>query len=238
MTARHPVSDAELMRVAMEVILSDVHVAVPAEVQKYTKNRATVLPKVRKPLRGEDGGIVYEDFPSIPNVLVVQQKGGVFGMHVPLAPGDHVVLVFSDNSYSEWRQTGNISSPKDLRRHGAGYPFAFPGVVKNAALFGSLGDGGLRLGKDDSDEQIRIDDNGSIDIGVGGAAVAHYAFLKTAMDALKAFCDNARDRGDGNPWTTVSDVAAAAGTLKTALGGSTPTLTTVSSFGTEIGKVK
>lgn len=188
---RHPRSDAEMFRAAWETFLSDVHVSMPAEVQAYANQRADVLPLVKKPLRVDDGSTVYEELPVIPSVPVIWPQGGGYGLHMPLEKGDVVVLVFSDQSYAEWRQTGQLSEPYDLRRHGIGYPFAFPGLLPDASPFATLANGGLRLGKDGAEEQVVID-GGLIKLGASATDfVALASLVQGELNNIKAALDNA-----------------------------------------------
>ena len=152
----------------MEVMSSEEHHCLGGQIQKYSKQRADVLPMVMRPVADEDGGTIYEDLPVIANCPVIFLGGGGYGIHVPLVQGDDCVLVFSEQSYSEWKKTGQVSKPKDLKRFSLRYPFVLAAPVIDAKIWTTLS-GGFRIGKDGADQQVQW--NGStIDVGATGAA--------------------------------------------------------------------
>jgi hypothetical protein len=83
---------------------------------------------VREPVVDEDGAVATEALPLISDVPVLWPGGGGFHVHLPLAAGDHVLLVFSDLATGVWRSSGQQSDPGDLRRHHLSYCFAIPCV--------------------------------------------------------------------------------------------------------------
>ena len=152
----------------------DTHVAIPGTIVNWdhTKQTATVQPMVRKPLTSADGVLCFETPPQIPNVPVMCVRGGGFFVSVPLNAGDGVLLVFSEQSYSEWRSTGQISSPKDVRRHGTGYPYAIPGIAPDSQALGSVASDKLVIGRDGNEELITI---GAGELQLGSGATNHPA---------------------------------------------------------------
>ncbi len=163
----------------------DVHVAIPGTIVSWdhTKQTATVQPMVRKPLTSADNILCYETPPQIPNVPVMCMRGGGFFVSVPLNAGDGVLLVFSEQSYSEWRSSGQISSPKDVRRHGTGYPYAIPGIAPDNQALTSVASNALVVGLDNSDQQIEID---SIFIKLGRGATDFVAMAAKVNNNLSA----------------------------------------------------
>ena len=170
--------------------VQDMHVAIPGTVVSWdsTKQTATVQPMVRKPLTSADNVLCFETPPQIPNVPVMCMRGGGFFVSVPLNAGDGVLLVFSEQSYSEWRSTGQISSPKDVRRHGTGYPYAIPGISPDSQALGSVASNKLVIGRDGNEELITI---GAGELTLGVTAVDNLV-LNQAMQAL-ALAQNTYD---------------------------------------------
>jgi hypothetical protein len=125
--AREPTL-AEVLRTAIENRLLDVHTAIPGKVVTYDAARQTadVQPMVRHAFRRSDGSTAFEDLPVCPSVPVAWPSGGGFYLHLPLAAGDTVMLVFSQSATGAYRETGQLSPPGDLRRHSPGYPIAIP----------------------------------------------------------------------------------------------------------------
>jgi hypothetical protein len=118
----------ELVREAIENRLLDLHTALPGRIESYdaAKQTAEVKPLVKRAAPKSDGGVVLEDLPVCPNVPVCWPGGGGYAIHLPLAAGDTVWLIFSEGATGQVRETGEVSPPGDLRRHSLGYAFAIP----------------------------------------------------------------------------------------------------------------
>lgn len=141
----------EVLEAAIEARLLDLHTALPGTVKSYdaAKQTAEIIPQIRSAAPKADGGVVAETIPVIPNVPVQWPRGGGCALHFPLAPGDHVLLVFSESATGHWRETGELSDPGDLRRHSLGYPIAIPGIAPNASPIedpGASGEAVLSVG--------------------------------------------------------------------------------------------
>lgn len=121
-------TDAEVIRAAIESKLLDLHTSLPARVKSYNDatQTADVVPVIRRAVRKRDGSVAHEDLPTIHNVPVMWHEGGGFSVRLPLAPGDHVWLIFSEAATAQWRATGQVSQPGDLRRHDLSYAAAIP----------------------------------------------------------------------------------------------------------------
>lgn len=129
--------EPDLTEVLDEVLESwalDLHTAIPGKIKSYdaAKQTAEVIVQVRTQTPKEDGSLQAEEAPVLPNVPVQWPRGGGYALHFPLAPGDFVLLVFSEAAIGHWRETGQLSDPGDLRRHSISYPVAIPGIAPNA----------------------------------------------------------------------------------------------------------
>lgn len=120
--------EPELIRRAIESRLADLQVSMPGIVQSYdaATQRATVQPALRRPIYDVDDTLTSEDIPPIQNVPVLWPRSANLSMHSNLTQGDSVLLVFQTLSPAEWRSTGAVATPGDLRLHGW-YPIAIPG---------------------------------------------------------------------------------------------------------------
>lgn len=172
--------EPDLTEVLDEVLTSrfaDVHTAIPGKVKSYdaAKQTAEVIVQVRAQTPKEDGSLVAEEVPVIPNVPVQWPRGGGYALHFPLAAGDYVLLVFSEAAIGHWRETGQLADPGDLERHSLSYPFAIPGIAPNA---GKLTDA-------PTDEAV-INAPGVFRVGAPSADfVALSAKVDAQLDALK-----------------------------------------------------
>lgn len=122
--------DAELLELVHRSFLLDVHTCMPATTRAYTaaKQVGNFLPVIKGSVKDNDGNNVYELRPIIQNVPVRWERAGGYYEHKPLAAGDHGWLIFSEDGYAHWRETGEISEPGDLTRHSISYPFFLPGA--------------------------------------------------------------------------------------------------------------
>jgi len=124
---------AEIIREALDARMNDLHVAMPAKVVSYDEATQTVevQPMIRRAMLDTDGQPTHEELPNIPNVPVAFPRSAAFQMTWPLAKGDPVLLVFNSSAIGQWRETGDLADPVDLRRHDLSYPVAFPNVGPN-----------------------------------------------------------------------------------------------------------
>lgn len=134
----------ELIQRAIESRVSDVWTSIPGTIKAYTPGPspvADILPCVRAPVPNEDGDTVYEDLPVIPNVPIAFPRGkkGAYSITWPLEPGDSVLLVVNTVAIGEWRSSGQVSSPGDLRLHSLGSVIAYPGIGPDAEPLGGSG---------------------------------------------------------------------------------------------------
>lgn len=120
----------ELLRRAIDSRIADVHVSLPGIVKSYDADKqvADIVPAVRRVLFNDDGDPVEEELAVLQNVPVEWPGGGGFYLHFPLAAGDEGSIVVHERSIVEWRTTGNVSTPGDLRLHALGSVTFRPGL--------------------------------------------------------------------------------------------------------------
>jgi hypothetical protein len=119
---------AEVISAAIESRLLDLHTSMPAKVVVYNPLTQTVdaQPMIRRAIEKKDGSIAHEAIPVVMNVPVMWLRGGGFSMRFPLDTGDTVWLQFSEAATAQWRSTGQLSNPGDLRRFDLSYACAIP----------------------------------------------------------------------------------------------------------------
>lgn len=205
--------NSELIRVALDSRLLDVHVCLPGIVVSYdaATQTAEVQPAVKRPLETDDGSYVHETVAPIPNVPVAHAGGGTFSAHFDLAKGDTVLLMFSQWAFAQWRRSGKVSEAGDLRLHGPGYPVALPWWRPSG---GPGEDSGNSMG---APAGLRLH-FGAGAIGVGGQAdfVAMAAKVNAALTALQGILSTLAGTLAG---ATVEAACATAGAaLQTAMG--------------------
>lgn len=126
---------AEIIRRAIDARLLDVNVSCTARVEKFTPGPpgppvVDAMPVIRRALLDEEGTVTHEELPVIPNVPVIYPRGSGDSCAItwPLAKGDYVQLVFATQAFAQWRESGDISDPGDLRLHSLANPVAIPGI--------------------------------------------------------------------------------------------------------------
>ncbi len=122
---------AEIFRLAIQSSLLDVWTALPCRIESYdpVANSVEVLPMVRRAITDSHGNTQHEDLPVLPNVPVLFPRSSAFSATWPLAKGDFVLVIFCAAAVGNWRETGDISDPGDLRRHDLSFGFAIPGIA-------------------------------------------------------------------------------------------------------------
>lgn len=123
---------ADVIRAGIDSALLNVHTALPAVVETFDPGTqlVSVQPLIRRQVRD-----TTEMLPVISNVPVATLSGGGFAVTVPIQRGDIVLLVFCESSLEQWLDSGEISNPVDIRRHGLDGAVAYPGVYsKNRAI--------------------------------------------------------------------------------------------------------
>jgi hypothetical protein len=159
----------------------ELHTAIPGKVVAYYPATQTVdvKPSVKR-VSYDEGGTRNDDaYPVLPHVPVCWPGGGGFFVSFPLAPGDHVLVVFSEAATGDWRLSGNESSPSETARHGLNGAFAIPGARTDAQALADASSTNVVIGQDGTNIQISI--NGSaISLGKGAS---DFVALKTPTDA-------------------------------------------------------
>lgn len=130
------VSLVEIVNAGIGAALDGVYVARPGRVTAYDAltNTAVVKPMVKRAVYDvDDDERSFEELPEIPFVPIVFPRCGEFVVTLPVVVGDTVLLIFSDVSMGEWRESGQISEPVDARRHSIGWPSAIPGLFADSS---------------------------------------------------------------------------------------------------------
>lgn len=120
----------ELLRLAVESGLSDIHTCLPGTVESYdfATQKASVKPSIKKAYRdGETASM-----PVIEGVPVVFPRSGGASLTFPVESGDGVLLLFSERSLENWLQQGGEQEPGDPRRMDLSDAIAIPGLYSFA----------------------------------------------------------------------------------------------------------
>jgi hypothetical protein len=117
---------AEVISGAIESRLLDLHTCMPGIVTGFDAigQSVNVQPAIKRAINTYAGELEHEELPIVHNVPLAFPGGGGYVMRFPVTAGDHVWLMFSEAAMSQWRTTGQVSEPGDLRRHDLSYACA------------------------------------------------------------------------------------------------------------------
>jgi hypothetical protein len=133
---------AETIRTVIDANMADVHTCLPAKIVTYDRTKQMAALQIQLLRKYEDGSVVK--LPTIPNVPVKWPRaaGGKAFLHMPLVPGDDMVLVFAERSLDNWKTSGGMTDPKDRRKFnlsdayalvgGSAFPNAFTPLTADA----------------------------------------------------------------------------------------------------------
>lgn len=157
----------EVMKRTVEAMSRNMRVSMPGKIIKYDKEKqlADVQPVFKQKYR--DGTV--EDPPIIYNVPVAHARAGNAFLHMPIAEGHSVMLVFQDKSLEKWISSGGVHDPEDTRSHHISDAIAYPGgYPSNDASKIHNGEDAI-LGNSDGDKnghktEIRVKKNGKLQV--------------------------------------------------------------------------
>jgi hypothetical protein len=179
----------EVVRAAMEFRLSEVHVALPGQVIKYTAatQTADIKPLIKRTVILDDGSEELEAIPVITSVPVMFPRAGGFFISLPIVPGDNVLLVFNERSIDLYSaSTGKIDvDPVDLRKHDLSDAVCFPGFFPLTKPITDLIASGMAMGQEKG-SQLRFTGS-TVEATTGGApAASDFVAMAAKVDAIIA----------------------------------------------------
>lgn len=188
-----------ILDAAASTALGGVHTALPCIVRSYAVATQTV----------ECESVVEPEptpYPIFTGVPVMWPGGAAGFLHVPLAAGDTVLVLFSEEDFSKWWDTGSKSAPAVLARHGL-HAIAIPGLRRAKAPLSVTGGhvtlgatAELRLGADTATAFVALEP---------GVASALGNFITAVKTVIAAAVDPT-----GIPSAAKTAFAAAAGVVE------------------------
>jgi len=157
--------EAEVLFEAMESRLIDVHTALPGLIGSYdpATQTAEIDLGVSRMIEGDDGKLVAEALPRLPNVRVGFPIGGGFFISLPMQKGDRVFVIFSEASIDQFRAKGTAGTPGDGRRFTLAGSFALPADVTLAGTIPNASATDLVVGKIGG-QQVRVKPGGTVEV--------------------------------------------------------------------------
>jgi hypothetical protein len=191
MTASERVSTAELLRRAMNARMMDVHTALPAKVESYDagKQIVEVTPVVKRAIYTAAGDKATEQLPTIPDVPVAFPRAGGFQLSLPIAAGDHVLLVFCERDLGEWRRKGEVADPGDQRMHGLSGAVAIPGMAPDGQELSGASGSNMVMGEDGG-VRVEVEPGGPMHLGTQSGGEQFVALADKVDQRIKDLEDS------------------------------------------------
>lgn len=120
----------EILRAVQAQLQDQLHTSCPGIVKAYDVATQTAKVQLAVQMKGTDGEMTT--VPVLEDVPVVWPGGAQGHLHIPLAAGDTVMVVFGESDFGGWWETGSVSAPKSLARHDLN-AVAIPGCRRAAA---------------------------------------------------------------------------------------------------------
>jgi hypothetical protein len=162
-----------VIRAALRWQSMNLRVSLPGRVEKYypTDQTADIQPLLGDSYYSEEGESIEEALPVLPNVPVQFPRSKQFFITFPLAPGDHVTLIFQDRSIEEFVESKGVSLPgtqppstSDVRMHNLSDAVAVPGFFPRTGAIVDIDPLNMVMGQDNAGAQIAIKPGGEVQV--------------------------------------------------------------------------
>ena len=117
---------SELIDIAIDRVLLDVHTCAPGKVVSYDAmtQTATVQPLFQRNIAGN-----LITLPEIQDVPIVFPRTANAWLKLPLTVNDNVMLHFTERSLDAWLQNGGVTDPANARKFNLSDCVATPGLA-------------------------------------------------------------------------------------------------------------
>lgn len=153
-------SSEELFQRNNDKLARDIRCAIPAQVVSFNAEKQTVeaQPLIREKLVDrQTGTISFVPLPVLVDIPVCFPQAGNFVLTMPVAAGDEVLLVFSDNNIDSWWEAGGIQNWNDRRRHDLSDAIAVVGLNSVPNVIPSIANDATELRTKDGTTKLRIE---------------------------------------------------------------------------------
>ncbi len=179
----------DLLELAIDSFLLELHTAMPGEIVQYypETQRVDVKPLLKRRLVHGDGSEALEVLPVIPDVPVRFQRTGRFFMTFPLEVGDLVCLHFMERSIDNYLASDGVDTdPDEFRKFDLSDAIAVPGLYPFKKSIKDIISVNLVIGVDDGGIQAHFTPEGTMELKVSGKSDEAVAL----GNALQSFWDN------------------------------------------------
>jgi hypothetical protein len=197
-----------VLSIALQHLKTTLRVALPGRVESYDpeSQKADIQPLIKDSFLDTDGNSVTESLPVVPDVPIVFPRAGGFYLTVPVAVGDHVLLVANDRSIDKFATgDGEETDPIDLRAHDLSDVVAFPGFYPFTKSIADADAENMQLGKEGG-ATITFKENGDISIVQGSGGSVNLG-ADAASQAVARVTDLTVADANMSAWLTVTQAA-------------------------------
>lgn len=173
-------NDSQLYEDIIKKVGFNLRCCVPGIIQSYDSihNTASIQPAIREEIVNDNNMVQYVNLPLLVNVPILFPSCSIGSIKFLLSQGDECLVFFSDLSYDNFWQKGNIQNPIEVRRHDLSDGLAIPCIISQPKT-DSLSSGmeityGSSKIKIDRNEITFTDVNGSITLSQIIRLLNHY----------------------------------------------------------------
>lgn len=169
-TTQEEITDAELLNMAIDNRLIDLHTGIPARVESYDKAAGTVnvTLMINRDVPDGAGGYVSEELSPMSKVPIRWPRTKKFAFTLPIEKGDSGVVKFCERSISRWRATGAQASPGDVGMHTLDGGFFELGLYPDDSPPKNADAANMVLGSEtDGNSRLEIKPSGGMNLGAG-----------------------------------------------------------------------
>lgn len=208
----------EAQRLSLDGRQANIWTAMPAIVQSVSLSAMTCVCQIAIQGRYEDqdGNIQWVNISVLHDVPIVFPNAGGFGVTLPMAAGDEVLVVFANRCIDAWWQNGGYANkPMEYRMHDLSDGFAIPGPKSQPNTFGSVSATDLQIRNKAGTTFISIGADGKI--GFQNSTVSLKKCLTDLQSVLNTFMTTLQGYAGGGSPATQAQLQVPAATAVTAL---------------------
>lgn len=147
----------EALAQAMDGRQASMWTAMPGIVKSRTGNNVSVQLAIQEQTQDKvTGKITNVSLPLLVNVPLMTPGGGGFGVTLPIAEGDEVLVHFASRCIDGWWQNGGIQPQIEKRMHDLSDGFAMPAPMSNPKAMPNISDTSAQLRSNDGTTFIEV----------------------------------------------------------------------------------
>jgi hypothetical protein len=176
--------ELEFLRKMFDGFSSSLRVAAPGIIQSFdaAKQTATVRLAIReKVLNSESREVEDIEIPILVDVPVITMSAGGFSLTLPVTAGDECLVIFGDNCFDAWYQSGGVQNQMDRRRHDLSDGFAICGVKSQPAVITSYSTTAAELRNAAGTVKVRVE-AAKVVVSADTVELSNAAALKKLID--------------------------------------------------------